>query len=487
MTELSYLWDGTVTGDASIAPYNKEEFNFYMFRPSITENLENSVYVVPGYLQDLWVKGTTAGSYVTIAPGAAIVGGNYLYVSDATVTLTVDQIETTDYFRYDYVILRVDVEAQTVRLAIKKGAETNDPAALVPPTLTQDDFVREIAIAQIYREDNSIVWDDFVYDLREFATNYYNAIHHKRVNRNLAVNSEFMATSAMIVASGTYEIPDAWSLSGAAATLSSPLTGMSRGQSIAVVGDGGERYLYQIIPIDPAIKTFTVKGIIKNTTGGSTFQCSVGLYPTMIDGSAVSGVHKRQVYTSQVAGTETEFQFTVTFDENSLFEAVTLRVGTIFPTTGTVEVGQILVVQGYHPGPLREIHETIMFHERLDGTNWTATAKSSGTTLIDLITEFGILDRTRGVFVRVRARDSGSAGGSPSLAVEGYAAPYNVVYGTVELNGVTNDVYRESTFYVPVDIPVYDVYDYTPQLRAVVVASGAGTLDATLEIVGITT
>lgn len=87
MTEKSYLWDGTVTGDASLAPYNAQEFNIWMFSTFLSNNLTEG-YVIPGYLDDLWVRGAGEGNYGVIVNAGAACFNNFLYILDEAVSLS---------------------------------------------------------------------------------------------------------------------------------------------------------------------------------------------------------------------------------------------------------------------------------------------------------------------------------------------------------------------------------------------------------------
>lgn len=483
MTETSYIWDGTSTGDATTAPYDGPEFNTYMLTPSTGEG-DNYVYVVPEYLSCLRVYNSSIGYTISVAPGAAIIGSKFIYVSDDIVNLNITPVTATDYARLDMVVLRVDTINQTIRLAVVEGSAVDSTDTLEEPTLTQTDTTREIAIARVYIDYTmSHVLDEYIVDKRIFATNFKTSKSFKLQYKNIITNSEFMAFSS----SDTVTDPEGWSNGGAANTLTpsaaAKLSKMSRGQSIAFGAVGEVQAIKQIINIDPNVPIFTVRCLLKDTTGGADVYNSVGLYPATANGSILSGTYKVQKYTRLAADTEIDVQFTVEFDINASFGAVVLIITN---SGGGIELGQCMVVHGYHPGPYREFSENILFRERMTDAGWSDTAKSSGTTTVDLTT-FGVLDRIKGAWIRTRGRDSGSAGGSAYIELVGYAAPYNGVYGRVELSGITNNVYRENTFYVPVGRPIPDAYDETPQLRAVVVATGAGTFDATLEVVGIQT
>lgn len=492
MAQTSYIWDGTVTGDASLAPYDKDNFGIYAFLPHIQDDDINTAYVVAGYLEDLRVTGEVS-SNVTVAPGAAIHGGKYLFVSDAEVSLTVDAITETGFFRYDYVVLRLNTDEQTVRLAIVKGIETNDHTALTTPTIQQTSLIREIPLAQLYvTSDYNYIREEYIYDLRVFAANSYTRDTFKTANKNLLMNSEFMAFSAVGTATG---VPEGWDRTDGTALLTAgiPSDTQSRGHSVRCDGD---YTMQQIVIVDPEIKTYTLKGMFEDVVGGLTSEITISMYPAARDGTILGGYDSTtdlsfgdafasHHYLKLAVDTYAEFQYTITFDDNAVFEAIVVEIAVV---GSGMEIGQLILVGGYHPGPWREFSEVLMLYEALTDANWSDTAKSSGTTSINVESVFDVPEKTRDVFVRLLCRDSGSAAGTAYLALQGYAAPFNSEYGRVEVSGLTNDIYRSGTFRVPVNQPLYDgSYDADGQLRAVVAATGAGTLDATLEIVGIVT
>lgn len=485
MTEISYLWDGVVTGDATSAPYDRDEFNTYIFMLQAPNRVENRAFVSPNYGNNLRVYSNDTAMSVTVDTGAAMIDGRFAYTLDTAVSLSIDPVSTSGYFRYDYVVLRSDKNAQTIRLAIIKGGETASEYSLSNPALVQISNFKEIPLAKIYVDDSGIVYDKYIYDMREFAMNYFSENAHKLSYNNLVKNSEFMAYSGE---ASSYP-PDEWSGSVVGLSASTKLSKMSRGQSVQMdsTAYSSEVPLLQNLMLDTSDRTYTIKGMMKVISGGDTGYAFVELLPstqyaTWYDG-ALSGTSKRQEYPKIEPDTEIEFQFTVTFDNNSAMKAVLLRVGAF--GGAVVDIGQIIVVPGYFPGPFREISETIMFREALTTGTWSATAKSTSTVSINLASLYGVQEKTKGVHLRLRGRDSGSAAGNASIQVQGYTAPYDAVYGRVELDGITNDVYRENTFYVPVNAPLINSRDGTPQLRIGVVATGALTFDATVEIVGV--
>lgn len=137
MTEISFPWDGTSVGDATLAEYSSKEFiqdwlQLTLVYDRTLEGVIDTNYAgLTGGLQ------VAAGAgVVTVQTGAAIVDGR-LYKNTAVLTLT-----PSSGSRVDRVVLRRDVAAQTVRAVIKEGT------AGTPPALTQNDAIWEISLAQ---------------------------------------------------------------------------------------------------------------------------------------------------------------------------------------------------------------------------------------------------------------------------------------------------------------------------------------------------
>ena len=106
-----------------------------------------------------------------------------------------------------------------------------------------------------------------------------------------------------------------------------------------------------------------------------------------------------------------------------------------------------------------------------DGDSFSTTSK----TLIDLSTVFGVPAGIKGIFVRLVARDSGSASGYCQLSLSPNATADSAA-AQAYLQGVPNDVYVSVNGIIPCDVNG-DVYYQ-------IVASGTGTLDAFIEIWG---
>ena len=106
-----------------------------------------------------------------------------------------------------------------------------------------------------------------------------------------------------------------------------------------------------------------------------------------------------------------------------------------------------------------------------DGDAFSTTAK----TLIDLSAVFGVPAGVKAILVRMAARDSASYANSGLYIL---LSPTNAAGGAAILRpaGIVNDVYTDGMFIVPCDANG-DIYYQ-------IVASGTGTLDATIQIWG---
>lgn len=127
--ELSYPWAGTVTGDASLAPYDDDEWSdlwCYMFVA-----YRNAAGVIRGVDDEYEASGATTP--VTISTGAAIVDGK-VHRNTANVQFVI--AAPTANPRIDRIVLRKSWTNQIVRLTLISGVEAAIPT---PPSVTQID------------------------------------------------------------------------------------------------------------------------------------------------------------------------------------------------------------------------------------------------------------------------------------------------------------------------------------------------------------
>lgn len=478
MTEVSYLWDGIITGDATEAPYDKAEFNEYI--NGIHSADTDDVLVIPGYLDDLEVT-TSGGLSVSIKSGAALIQ-NYLYINTENTAVSIEYPSSNTY-RYDFIVLRLNKSDQQVRVGVVKGTEVEDYTALEDPILTQTSAIWETPLAKIYLPGSSVnVQSKYIYDERIFAvTKFSQAVYSQD---NIIKNSELMAIDSSDMPEGweyyTYlGIPVGTMTTQTAATKTDI---MPRGQTITLQGT-------KILLINNYLNIhngdiFTLKGTFREETGNDSY-IRFTINTLSSAGAILSPVFRTIEYIRLEA--DDEVQFTVTFKVEDADQYATGIQVQIYSPDGDTSVGQLILVRGYHPGPFRQIREYIPFATEVTDASWSDTPASTGTTGIDFTIDFNaqIMPQTRAVLLRLRGRDSGSAAGAPYMDILGYFAPFNSEYGHLDLQGVTNDVYRENTCVAPVNQALWDGQDETPQLRIDLVATGAGTFDATVEVLGI--
>lgn len=470
MSELSYLWDGIVTGDATEAPYRKDGFNTYI--TGIHSADTDDVLVIPGYLNDLDIL-LTGGLGVSVSTGAALLQ-NYVYVNDSAVSFSLTPPALYN-FRYDYVALQLDTTNQQIRLVIIEGVDTDDYTTLETPNLTQTAALWQSPIAKIFIDSRYSLDAYHIYDERMFAVTSYSQNTYRQ--NNLIYNSEMM----YIDGSG---VPERWQTGGAFTTLQADtkLSPMTRGQSVRFDGNALYHYITTNSRIYPG-HIYTLQGVIKEITGDDSY-IRIYLQGLLVGGINVVDLTSSVEYIKLEADDEIIFTLRTRIDIDTPLYGFRLFA---YSDGGDTSLGQCILTEGYHPGPFRQFEEQIILQEAVTDAAWSDTAKSTGTTTIDFTSDFNALiqPKTKAVILRLRGRDSGSAAGAPYMRILGYAAPFASEYGRLDLEGVTNDVYREIVCLAPVNQPLYDIESATPSVRIDVAASGAGTFDATVEVLGI--
>lgn len=155
MTETSRHWDGTTTGDATVAPYSAQEFAEVLYQ-LIGQN--NTTPFQRGFVSlsgangagSLLVTGTATP--IAVAAGSAFVAG-YWYNNDASANVAVGTPAVNP--RIDRLILRASWAAQTVRMVLLAGAEAATPS---PPALTQTfGTTWEVSLAQVYVTTGGVI------------------------------------------------------------------------------------------------------------------------------------------------------------------------------------------------------------------------------------------------------------------------------------------------------------------------------------------
>lgn len=465
MTQTSYFWDGLVTGDASLSRYDRNELAA-AFSSAFGSDYANG-FVVPRVGGNLAVTETgPASAGVSVAAGEAWVKG-WRYVSDAAETLAIAP-NASGNPRIDRVVLRISWVAQTVRLAVIQGADAAVPAL---PGFTQVyGTTWEIPLAYIWVANGfATIGDEDIHEERVFLSTALE-MAFAIGQQNLIVNSEFMAFGHLSNGAITRKIPDYWKAVGGGATnvAATRPAQMSRGRAwqttAAVAGDGME----QLFPVKASTQ-YAIKVLTYVTAG------DVGQVVVTTDSAAPGTV------TRNVRRTGAWIEETILYTTEA--DATLMSVRLLAVTAGDIiQYGQCIAQEGFVPGPFRQFHELLIFDNPVTDASWDGDAKSDGSTTVELAVSFGgyILEGTRSLYVQVKARDSGSGAGACSIAVSNINTRSLV---TLWLQGVPNDIYREVFGFVMLQPET----GFFRRIQIAVDATGAATLDATVQICGIGT
>ena len=156
MAEDSILWTTNGTGDGEATGYTQSELIAWMRQSFISDNTNEGV--CKNWDNELEVTGVATP--ISVDTGAAYVYGFPYWNIVGAVNVAVPS--PTVATRIDYIVLRADWTAQTVRAARVEGVE----GAGVPPALTQTDGVTwEIPLATISTTTLGVIT---VTDAREF-------------------------------------------------------------------------------------------------------------------------------------------------------------------------------------------------------------------------------------------------------------------------------------------------------------------------------
>lgn len=460
MTQYSGFWNngtgGDDTGTLWSSPYAAAE------RASWFNILEGSDaaagYVLPGYLNNLKItQNSPAAMSVIVQSGGAFVRG-FGYVSDASEVLTIAAAHATNP-RLDRVVLQITFAIAEVRLAVVTGTAAATPAL---PALTQDATTYEVDIAHVWvPAASTTVLNREIDDRRLFRPNIQAMLLGVGA-QNLIRNSEFFGLD-------DDDWPEYWEQGDTPSNLAGTRVARPAQQERGFAyqyDSGGNGLISQKFPVK-ASTMYAVKLLMKVDAGqvGRVLIASDSAAPGTIDHYVRRTGSWLEIYAYYL----TEADAT----------QITLTIGR--QTGAPVTLGQTMVIEGYLPGPFRAFHERIMLNDAISDANWTATAKSTGTTVIDLDTDFGanVPQGVRNVLLYVEINDSGSAAGVCSLEIRtknpsggGAGSPLGMIY----LQGVTNDVKRADQIAVG--------FDDRRVFQVLVTATGALTLDATIFIVG---
>ncbi len=463
MAEDSAFWQGTLIGDAASsvkwqAPYSDIEYADIWSKLLASD--DNQGFVVPT-LNNLNVKASTpAARNVILDTGAIFIRGR---IYENTVANTLDiAVNSSGNPRIDRVVLRINFASQTIRAAILQGT-----AAAVPslPALTQTAATYEISLAYVWVANGAAtIANTEIHDEREFACTSAN-FNDQNFMKNLVSNSEFMAFSALN-GGATALPPEYWAATNVTDIASVAIPSqMSRGRAISLTASASEGGLTQDISVKPST-TYTIKLLTYVTAG------DVGFIKISLNGTGALATSRL----TRRTGSWIEEKIFVTTVSDATTMTIQLAANA---NTDVIRYGQILVVEGWVPGPFRQCSESLMFtQEIITDANWNTTAKSSGTTTITLTVDFQalVLPGTKNIYLIIKANDSGSAAGTPSFIARPFSAGAGNFVSTY-LEGVPNDKIRGNQGMIALDSSL--------RFTLVVTASGAGTCDCFVGIAGI--
>lgn len=476
MAITGYMFDGTTLGQATHAPYT-----YTHWRDFFKGVISDVGFVVPGYEDELEVSPSVNNGKVVVASGLANVYG-YQYENTADLELSFD-IATNN--RIDIVVLRVSEVNQTVRATVIKGTHAANPS--FPALATGDLMLAWVYFASGWDPAANTVAATDLHDLRFFWNTSFAKDSTDR--KNLLHNCNFYGCSG--VAAGANP-PDGWGEPGGL-TASSQIApfasayagyghyGQYYGSGLDLTansGNGIQTTVYTPYGTDEQYRTYTVAVSLKNTSGISRILVA-GRNTVTAGAATLADKYFR------ITGTANTFLVRVQLDR-LLYDSLNVQLISA-NSPSQFQISNVQIYEGYGPYRHTPQSEFIFTDYDLADAAWTASAKSTGTTTINLNASFsGNAYRfgIRGILARLRARDSGSVGAGPYyLQLENFLTnDYNVRGGRADPTGITNDTWRENIAYGVVRWGQAAI-----PLEARVAASGAGTLDATITIQGFIT
>lgn len=218
MTQKSYFWGGTSVGDATLAPYDDDEFSdFIMAAIQYRREVQGVIFGKDNNLEVTNPSGLT----IQVDTGRAFVDGK-LYVNDVAedLTLSAAPVSGTDYY---HVVLRKAFSAQTVRLALV-GPVNGGPAT---PAVQNDGVTWEILLAEVRQTSGGTIT---IYD-RRVPVNYIGCIFQEE-GSNFDAISKTISDLPSYVKHYKLEILMRGDLGGAA----------SRGIDLRFNGDTGNNF-----------------------------------------------------------------------------------------------------------------------------------------------------------------------------------------------------------------------------------------------------
>lgn len=479
MTQTSYFWNGTTVGDASLAPYSHLVFTRQYSKIVASDA---SGYVAPGYLNSLNVQPSSpASASVDVASGAAIIKG-IIFDNDATATLAV-AANVSGNPRIDRVVIRVNFASQTASLFILQGTPAVTPTL---PTLTQTyGATWEFSLAYIYVANGfSALTEPTIHDERTFLKSAF-SLEGSPSRHNLVRGSDFVVpfTANDGTGVGYALVAGTWVGSNTGATISfvSRPSQQTRGFAVRTVSGASLLELRQAIEVVPST-VYNLRSLVNTAVVGAVIE----LYDISNSNTIITRTINRP-------GAWIEENIVFTTPASCTLIAIRLKGVSL----QTVDWGQQVLTEGYHRGGFLPVHEYIPLTRLIAGTNFNLNNFSTGTQTINFVSgafssALGAFDAANDIIavqVIVGCRDSGSAAGTPSLAI-GNAEDGGLNRLTINLEGVPNDSLRYMDAKVPVRKYSGSLLTLGANLATItlsVTASGANTLDIIMSVRGVYT
>lgn len=455
MTEKSTFWDGTARGDGELSPYSSLRFN------AMTGVLmgNEGQYVLPDQLNNLEVT-AGAGRTVSVNSGHAFISGLW-YENSAAVTLTHTE-NTSDYGRWDRVVVEWDQEDDSCELVILEGTPEALPS---PPELNTCSTLKQCPLARVYLPASyASTQTYYVFDERKFANNVDHINNYSTENH--FPNGSFMAYYAFDSLLVHATIPP-W-LDWPDDTYSKDrFPSMKFGRVLRVGPAASGNGPSIILPTNEnATRRFTLRFLIKVEEG----EAAVSWAGTSLRMPAAGFIQEVIIRPSTTGYQQLDLTHQTDY---SVFNVGDFRLGHGF-IVPPQEVN--------YPQFLKTARIPIQALTDQSSSSWTGSYLLAEDSR-GLDETPAILPGTKAVLVELAARDSGSAGGSGvyaeifSVATSGSAGAYYGGEGVrTDLDGVTNDTWRYAVGLVK--------YDEGTALNIVLQASGAGTMDATIYVIG---
>lgn len=386
MAETSYFWDGTTTGDATLAPYSQDEWALVMSKILGSDDVVG--FVSPGYLNELEVvQNSPAAANVLVRSGAAFVKG-FNYENTADVTLTV-AANASGNPRIDRVVLRISWSAKTVRLVILQGTAAATPSA---PALTQTfSTTWEIPLAYIWVANGfTTITTGEIHDERTFMVNY-DSTYDAQSEDNLLVNSEFMAFSSLFGSATPSLPPDAWTINNTAtfASVTKPAQ-MHRSRAVQITATAANGGIKQAVMVRGS-QAYVLRGLFKVNAG------DVGVISIVSDGASPVNVQKNV----RITGSYLDYLFYFTTPSDATQVTISL-LG--LNNTDIVTAGQFLLLPGRVPGFYRVFSESLMYEygsKTLFTVNAIAAAGTQTINIPTVDTNGSVRNGTRALYVLV--------------------------------------------------------------------------------------